>query len=152
MSKPAFIQAEKLIGSKVYPEPTTITDKDAIIYALGVGFSTGTLLRIQIHCESKISSILMNSMLISLFFPQWELLFPKLIVFHLCSRALTCPNLVLLLFSMLNKNWPWLKTSYRLEPNSNINVSSLILLTKEKMLFSFLESTLTAEIKKDRNN
>lgn len=73
MSKPAKIQAEKLIGTKFTPPPTTITDKDAIIYALGIGFSRGTFLQMQIHFEKKIISIPTSFIPNSQFSPPWEL-------------------------------------------------------------------------------
>lgn len=41
MSRPAMIIPEKTIGTKTPPTKTSFTDKDAIIYALGIGFSQG---------------------------------------------------------------------------------------------------------------
>lgn len=44
--KPQFIEAEKLIGLKPERTITTLDQKDAILYALGIGFSTGTIFEI----------------------------------------------------------------------------------------------------------
>lgn len=41
MPKPEKIIAEKLIGYKVPPYKTMIDDRDALLYALGIGFSLG---------------------------------------------------------------------------------------------------------------
>ena len=43
MSKPEKIVAEKAIGSKGPTSKITLNDRDSIIYALGIGFSQGTL-------------------------------------------------------------------------------------------------------------
>jgi len=40
-SKPAKILPEKILGKKEAPNTNSFTDKDAIIYSLGVGFSQG---------------------------------------------------------------------------------------------------------------
>ena len=45
MSKPEKIQAEKLIGQKEAPKISVITERDSIIYSLGIGFSQGTLFK-----------------------------------------------------------------------------------------------------------
>lgn len=42
MPKPDKIVAEKLIGSKTPEYSTIATDKDTMLYALGIGFNTGT--------------------------------------------------------------------------------------------------------------
>lgn len=41
MSRPAKIEAEKVIGTKMGENKVTFTEKDTILYALGIGFSTG---------------------------------------------------------------------------------------------------------------
>lgn len=42
MPKPEKIQAEKLIGGKSEEIKNCHSEKDCIIYALGIGFSRGT--------------------------------------------------------------------------------------------------------------
>jgi hypothetical protein len=44
MKKPALIEVEKLIGLKVEPYRTSYSDKQCILYALGIGFSIGTFM------------------------------------------------------------------------------------------------------------
>lgn len=41
MPKPKILEPEKLIGTTVTYPSTIVNDKDAILYALGIGFSTG---------------------------------------------------------------------------------------------------------------
>jgi hypothetical protein len=41
MQKPEQINSDKLIGTKLNFNTASITDKDAIIYAMGIGFSIG---------------------------------------------------------------------------------------------------------------
>lgn len=48
MPKPQKIEAEKLIGYKEPPYKTKVTEYDAILYALGIGFSRGTFILNQI--------------------------------------------------------------------------------------------------------
>ena len=43
MQRPKKIEAEKVIGTKFERKKFTLTDKDAILYALGIGFSQGDL-------------------------------------------------------------------------------------------------------------
>ena len=68
-SVPEKIIPEKLIGYKSKEAKNTFTDKDCILYALGIGFSRGTLLPYsQIHYVKKISSSRIKSMKISRLF------------------------------------------------------------------------------------
>ena len=41
MSKPKHFLPDKIIGTKNEPVTFDVTDRDAIIYALGIGFSQG---------------------------------------------------------------------------------------------------------------
>lgn len=72
MSKPTKVNAEKLIGEKKPSYKTSFTDKDAILYALGIGFSRGNVALIQTHSGSRTSSIPTSSILTSLLSQQWE--------------------------------------------------------------------------------
>jgi hypothetical protein len=49
MSKPSKIIVDKVIGIKPEATRTSITEKDAILYALGIGFSQGKEHLTQIH-------------------------------------------------------------------------------------------------------
>jgi len=69
MSKPEKVVCDKLIGSKIQIGDITLEDKDAMLYALGIGFNMGNLYSIQIHSEKKISNILTNGAQILQHFP-----------------------------------------------------------------------------------
>ncbi len=49
MIKPKSIQPDQLIGSKPASSKTKVDDKDAILYALSIGFSKGKIFTTQIH-------------------------------------------------------------------------------------------------------
>jgi hypothetical protein len=44
--KSSKIEAEKVIGALCHNDENSFTDKDSILYALGIGFSTGALILI----------------------------------------------------------------------------------------------------------
>jgi hypothetical protein len=44
--KSSQIEAERVIGTKIASNERSFTDKDSILYALGIGFSTSTLILI----------------------------------------------------------------------------------------------------------
>ena len=73
MPKPAKIEAEKLIGTKVPAYKTNVTDKDALLYALGIGFSTSNKIVIKILSKQMTLNSRTSLIRISLFFPRWEL-------------------------------------------------------------------------------
>jgi hypothetical protein len=41
MSKPQKVIADKVIGTKLYTNNKTINERDAMIYAIGIGFNEG---------------------------------------------------------------------------------------------------------------
>jgi hypothetical protein len=73
MPKPAKIEAEKLIGTKVPAYKTNVTDKDALLYALGVGFSTSNDFVIKILSKQMTLNLPTSLIRISVFSPRWGL-------------------------------------------------------------------------------
>ena len=61
---------EKAIGSKVLGPQYEITEKEALLYAVGIGLNLGILADIQILSRSKITSLPTNLMMSLLFFQQ----------------------------------------------------------------------------------
>ena len=63
MSKVKKVNADKAIGFKTQGEEFMVTEKEALLYATGIGFNLGNHLFIKIHSEKKISSIQTNFMM-----------------------------------------------------------------------------------------
>lgn len=64
MSKPDKILADKAIGLKEDVATVQLKHTDFILYALGIGFSTGRYALIEILIESKILDIPMSMMIV----------------------------------------------------------------------------------------
>lgn len=60
MSKPDKILVDKALGLKNELGKFTLNHKNFILYALGIGFSTGFTTLTQIHTRKKISNSPMN--------------------------------------------------------------------------------------------